>query len=71
MKLSALCFGLALVIGWASDALAKASHSKRGYVTKSGTYVEPHRATNPDKRKSNNWSSKGNTNPYTGKKGTK
>ena len=47
------------------------SHSVRGHVTKKGTYVAPHRATNRDKSKANNWSSKGNTNPYTGKKGTK
>jgi len=47
------------------------SHTVRGHVTKSGTYVAPHRATNPDSSKANNWSTKGNTNPYTGKKGTK
>lgn len=47
------------------------SHSVRGHVKKDGTYVAPHRATNPDGRKSNNWSQKGNVNPYTGKEGTK
>ncbi len=47
------------------------SHSVRGYTTKKGTYVKPHRATNPDDRKSNNWSHKGNVNPNTGKTGTK
>lgn len=47
------------------------SHSVRGYTTKNGTYVAPHRQTNPDKSKLNNWSTKGNTNPYTGKPGTK
>jgi hypothetical protein len=47
------------------------SHSVRGYVTKRGTYVKPHRATNPDSTKANNWSHKGNVNPYTGKEGTK
>ncbi|MDD5451103.1 MAG: hypothetical protein PHT49_04340 [Desulfovibrionales bacterium] len=43
----------------------------RGYTKKRGTYVAPHRKTAPDKSKINNWSSKGNINPYTGKKGTK
>ncbi len=43
----------------------------KGYPKKSGTYVAPHNRTNPDKSKFNNYSSKGNTNPYTGKKGTK
>jgi hypothetical protein len=43
----------------------------RGHLTKSGTYVPPHHRTTPDKSKANNYSSKGNVNPYTGKKGTK
>jgi hypothetical protein len=42
-----------------------------GYTKKSGKYVAPHYRTAPDKKKSNNWSTKGNINPYTGKKGTK
>ncbi|WP_395689510.1 hypothetical protein [Caenimonas koreensis] len=45
-------------------------HSVRGYVKKDGTYVAPHRATSPDKTKANNWSTKGNQNPDTGKNGT-
>jgi hypothetical protein len=36
-----------------------------------GKEPHDHRRTNPDKSKNNNWSTKGNTNPYTGKKGTK
>lgn len=47
------------------------SHAVRGHVTKQGTYVPPHRATNADSTKANNWSQKGNVNPYTGKEGTK
>lgn len=43
----------------------------KGYVKKNGTYVAPHTKTSPDKSKTNNWSSKGNSNPYTGKEGTK
>lgn len=53
-------------------AIAKGgSHSVRGHTTKSGTYVQPHHATNRDSTKSNNYSHKGNVNPYTGKEGTK
>lgn len=52
-------------------AAAGGSHSVRGHTTKKGTYVPPHRQTNPDISKTNNWSSKGNVNPYTGKPGTK
>ena len=47
------------------------SHAIRGHVTKNGTYVAPSRATNPDRSKANNYSHKGNVNPYTGKSGTK
>lgn len=47
------------------------SHSVRGHVTKNGTYVQPHHATNRDSTKANNYSQKGNVNPYTGKEGTK
>lgn len=47
------------------------SHSVRSYVKKDGTYVAPHRATNPDKSFDNNWSTKGNVNPYTGEEGTR
>lgn len=47
------------------------SHSIKGYVKKDGTYVAPSHATNPNKSKSDNWSTKGNVNPHTGKEGTK
>lgn len=43
----------------------------RGYTKKDGTYVEPHYRSSPDNNPYNNYSTKGNTNPYTGKKGTK
>jgi uncharacterized protein YxeA len=54
-----------------SETHAKSSARVRGYTKKSGTYVAPHRRTNPDKTKFNNYNTKGNFNPYTGKKGTK
>ena len=43
----------------------------RGYVRKNGTYVAPHYRTAADGLRGNNWSTKGNTNPYTGKPGTR
>ncbi len=43
----------------------------RGYIKKSGTYVSPHYRTAPDRTKFNNWSTRGNSNPITGKKGYK
>lgn len=53
-----------------SPAEAK-TRVKRYYKPKSGTYVQPHFRTSPNKSKLDNWSSKGNYNPYNGKKGTK
>ena len=47
------------------------SHHVAGYTKKNGTQVAPHHATNPNNTKRDNWSSKGNTNPHTGKDGTK
>ena len=47
------------------------SHAISGHVTKNGTYVAPSHATNPNSVKTDNYSHKGNTNPYTGKPGTK
>lgn len=47
------------------------SHSVSGHVRKDGTYVQPHRATNQNQTQRDNWSSKPNVNPYTGKPGSK
>ena len=47
------------------------SHSVRGHIKKDGTYVQPHRATNPNNTQRDNWTSKPNVNPYTGKQGSK
>lgn len=45
--------------------------SVRGYYRKDGTYVKPHMRSNKDGNFYNNWSTVGNVNPYTGKRGTK
>ena len=42
----------------------------RGYTRSNGTYVAPHYRSSPDSSRSNNWSSQGNVNPYTGRSGT-
>ena len=43
----------------------------KGYTRKDGTYVRPHYRSAPDGKFYNNWSTKGNVNPYTGEPGTK
>lgn len=52
-------------------SLAAGSTRTKGYFKKNGTYVAPHYKTKRDYSKFNNYSTKGNINPYTGKKGTK
>ena len=39
------------------------------YTRRDGTYVPGHHRSSPDSSTSNNWSSSGNTNPYTGERG--
>jgi hypothetical protein len=40
-----------------------------GYTRSNGSYVEPYHRTAPDSTMYNNYSSQGNTNPYTGEAG--
>lgn len=40
-----------------------------GYMRQDGTYVQPHYQTAPDGNLFNNYSTQGNTNPYTGQPG--
>lgn len=54
-----------------SSGSSGGSHSTSGYTKSNGTYVAPSHAKNPNDTKSDNWSTKGNVNPYTGKEGTK
>lgn len=65
-------FLLALLISIYLFAQVNPSHSRvRGYANKRGTYVAPHERTKPNSTAKDNYSTKGNVNPYTGKKGTK
>jgi hypothetical protein len=57
--------------GVSGTGSSSSSHAVRGYTTKRGTYVAPHRQTNPDHTQRNNYATKGNVNPWNGKTGTK
>lgn len=65
---------LAALAAWllagAADAQAQGSTQRRGYVTRNGVHVPPSRQTRPDASKLNNWSTRGNVNPHTGRAGT-
>ena len=51
-------------------APAMAQVQVKGYTRKDGTYVAPHYRSAPNSSIYDNYSTKGNTNPYTGKAGT-
>ena len=42
----------------------------RPHMTNRGNYVAPHMRTAPNRSRYDNWSTRGNLNPYTGKRGT-
>lgn len=42
-----------------------------GYMKSNGTYVSGHYRSSPDNTTDNNWSTRGNVNPYTGRIGTR
>jgi hypothetical protein len=50
---------------------AHADEYVNGYTRSNGTYVAPHYRSSPDSSYNNNWSTRGNTNPYTGQSGTR
>lgn len=54
-----------------ATASASAQVHVRGYTKKDGTYVAPHMRSSPNSTTLDNYSTKGNVNPYTGEPGTK
>jgi hypothetical protein len=66
-----------MLVDHAGASSEKSSHKNLGivhvkeYVRKNGTHVKPSCRTLPNETKKDNWSSLGNVNPCTGKKGTK
>ena len=64
---------LALLVGvlsFSASADARTTRVKGYYKPSTGRYVVPHYKTTPNRSKFDNFSTKGNYNPYTGKKGT-
>lgn len=63
---------LALLFASSITALPAAADTYvSGYSRANGTYVAPHYRSDADSSFNNNWSTQGNTNPYTGQAGTK
>jgi hypothetical protein len=61
---------LCILLVLATDLFAQSSGNVRGYMRNNGTYVQPYHRTVPDGNPWNNYSTQGNTNPYTGRSGT-
>lgn len=53
-----------------ADTTEARTRVKGYYKPRSGTYVQPHYRSSPNRSTFDNWSTKGNLNPYTGKWGT-
>jgi hypothetical protein len=64
-------FSLCLLIASAFAPYCFADDYVNGYTRSDGTYVEGHYRSKADGNSYNNYSSEGNTNPYTGTNGTK
>ena len=47
------------------------SHAVQGHYNNNGTYTQPHHSTNPNSSQLDNYSTRGNVNPYTGAVGTR
>ena len=63
-------FVASLVVAFSTVAEARDTYVD-GYTRKDGTYVQPHYRSAPDTNRYNNYSTRGNVNPYTGEEGTK
>jgi hypothetical protein len=63
---------LVLVVSLSFFSIVEARSVRvRGYYKPStGRYIMPHYRTSPNRTKWDNWSTKGNINPYTGRRGT-
>jgi len=62
-------FLAAMTCAFIAPAIAMADTYVRGYTKSNGTYVQGHYRSSPNSHRYDNYSSQGNSNPYTGKQG--
>jgi hypothetical protein len=60
-----------LSLGLATSVVFAGTVRVKGYTKSNGTYVAPTYRTSPNSYKYDNYSTKGNYNPYSGRVGTK
>ncbi len=74
MKKQLLAIAIAAIstMVFASNAFARSNDVwVDGYTRSDGTQVRGHYRSAPDSSYNNNWTTEGNTNPYTGQDGTR
>lgn len=59
-----------LALAAAVSVPALADQYVKGHTRSDGTYVAPHHRSSPNSVQYDNYSTKGNTNPYTGERGS-
>lgn len=59
-----------LAVAFIAPSLSAQVHV-RGYTRRDGTYVAPHYRSSPNSTTLDNYSTRGNVNPYTGEVGTR
>ncbi len=69
MKKILATFLLIIALGLGVFSFAEAAVRVRGYFRSSGTYVQPYYRSSPNSTRWDNYSTKGNYNPFTGKSG--
>lgn len=72
MKITIVSILLVVVVvtGFLPVSTQAAVRVKSYYKSSTGRYVMPYRRSSPNRTRLDNWSTKGNINPYTGRKGT-
>jgi hypothetical protein len=68
-KITVTLLSLVFVVSFTSISFSQDVHVK-GHYRSNGTYVKPHYRSAPNGNAFDNYSTKGNTNPYTGQRGT-
>ncbi len=58
------------ILAVSAVATAQQDQSVNGYYRSNGTYVQPYHRSAPDNTRTDNYSTRGNVNPYTGAAGT-
>lgn len=66
--LSSTTFGLAQYYGTGSNPNG---HYVQPHLNNNGSYTSGHYSSNPNHTQTDNWSTQGNVNPYTGQVGTR